>query len=144
MPGFPELINQAREHLHSIRVHPSPEPDPDSPARRAFDPYVARRLNTFIPIRVIDVPTAEDTWSAMDRFLEGWEELSVLSLTGEISTWDVRAEDGVVLRNIHSNCPVTDSWEPSGVASRCTTTSSLHTIIYPGKRFHSEFSVLAC
>ena len=86
---FQGLINLAHGHLAVIRAHPSPEPMPDSPAHLAFDPTFARNLNTFVPLRVIPVPTLEDTWKCIDAFLDGWQELSLLSQTASIATWDV-------------------------------------------------------
>lgn len=87
---FQDLIKLARGQLAVIRAHPSPEPTPDSPAHLAFDPTFARNLNTFVPLRVIPVPTVGDTWKWIDALLDGWQELSLLSQTTSITTWDVR------------------------------------------------------
>lgn len=87
---FQDLINVAHGHLAIIRAHPSPEPGSDSPARLAFDPTVARHLNTVLPLRIIPVPTIEATWKSVDILLAGWQELSLLSQATDISTWDVR------------------------------------------------------
>lgn len=87
-----ELIREARNCLRTIRAHPpAPEPMPDSPAAIAFDPFAARRLNTFVPITVVNVMPAEDTWKEIERFLDGWEELCLLSQSRTLTTWQVRS-----------------------------------------------------
>ncbi|KAJ7215317.1 Mak10 subunit, NatC N-terminal acetyltransferase-domain-containing protein [Mycena haematopus] len=86
---FLDLVNVARNHLHTVRTYPSPDLGPESPARLAFDPYIARKLNTTVPIRVIDVPPVTETWQSIDALLDGWEELRLLSLTVNVSTWEL-------------------------------------------------------
>ena len=87
---FQALVDIAREQLETIRIHPSPEPAAGSPAQLAFDPFIARHLNTFVPMRVLAVLTPEQTWKAIDVLLDGWHELSLLSVTNDISTWEVK------------------------------------------------------
>jgi len=87
---FQDLIDVAHGHLETIRAHPSPEPEPDSPAHLVFDATFARHLNTFVPLRIIPVPPLEDTWKWIDALLDGWQELSLLSKATNILTWDVR------------------------------------------------------
>ena len=88
---FLTLINESRAHLSIVRKNPAPEPDPDSPARLAFEPRVSRHLKTYVPIRVIPLPAQEDTWNRIGALLDGWQELRTLSQTSNISTWDVSA-----------------------------------------------------
>jgi hypothetical protein len=88
-PTFEDLLDIAHEQLMVIRAHPSLEPLPDSPAHRAFDPCVARRLKTFVPLRIVPVRTPGETWQALDAMLQGWRELSRLSKTINLSTWEV-------------------------------------------------------
>lgn len=102
--GFQDLLQTARQNLQIIRENPSPEPANDSNANLAFDPYTARRLNTFVPLRVIPVPPSEDTWKLVDGLLDGWCELGQLSLTTDLTTWDVRhrdrSESGFLLNSV--------------------------------------------
>ncbi|KAJ7684380.1 Mak10 subunit, NatC N-terminal acetyltransferase-domain-containing protein [Mycena polygramma] len=86
---FLDLINIARNHLRTVQTYPCPDPGPESAARLAFDPYIARKLNSTVPIRVIDVPPVSQTWDAIDALLDGWEELRLLSLTSNVSTWEL-------------------------------------------------------
>ncbi|KAF8061759.1 Mak10 subunit, NatC N-terminal acetyltransferase-domain-containing protein [Lyophyllum atratum] len=86
---YQNLIDSAREQLSIIRSHPSPEPDLTSPAHYAFDPSIARRLKTFVPLRVIPVPPPEDTWKAIDALLDGWQEVSLLAQAHSLSTWEI-------------------------------------------------------
>ncbi|KAJ6630303.1 Mak10 subunit, NatC N-terminal acetyltransferase-domain-containing protein [Mycena sp. CBHHK59/15] len=83
------LINAARNHLRTVRAYPSPDLAPESAARLAFDPYIARKLNSTVPIRVVEVPSVTQTWDDIDALLDGWEEQRLLSLTSNISTWEI-------------------------------------------------------
>jgi hypothetical protein len=87
---FNALITVAREMLEVIRANPSPEPAPDSPALLAFDPLVARKLNSFVPFRSIEPVELFRTWDAVEGLLDDWDELATLSVTPCISTWVVR------------------------------------------------------
>lgn len=86
---FNELLQSARHSLSVIRAHPCESISSSSPAHAAFDPYIARQLNTFLPVRVIDVPSLEQTCDAYERLLNGWEDLAKLSNTYQLSTWNV-------------------------------------------------------
>ncbi len=85
---FQALIFQARDALHYLREHPAPTPPPSSPAHLAFDPYIARRLICFIPIRVLTLPPMDETWRALELMLDGWHEMSLLSVARNVSTWE--------------------------------------------------------
>ncbi|KAJ3807472.1 Mak10 subunit, NatC N-terminal acetyltransferase-domain-containing protein [Lentinula aff. lateritia] len=85
---FDQLLQSARHSLSVIRAHPCESISSSSPAHTAFDPYIARQLNTFLPVRVIDVPSLEQTCDAYERLLNGWEDLAKLSKTYQISTWN--------------------------------------------------------
>lgn len=89
IPTYQALIRRAREQLEAVRIHPSTEPQPDSLAHFAFDPYIARRLNTFVPIRVLPIPPQEQTWELIESFFSGWYEQSLLAATPSILTWNV-------------------------------------------------------
>lgn len=87
---FETLLDMAFTHLKTIRKHPSPDPAPGSAANLAFDPFIGRRLNTFVPIRVLEIPSHEATWVAIATLLDGWRELRQLTLTTDLTTWQVR------------------------------------------------------
>jgi N-alpha-acetyltransferase 35, NatC auxiliary subunit len=86
---FLALISATREQLSIIRAHPSPSPAPDSPPWLAFDPAIARRLNSFAPLRIVEPRTPEMTWDSIHTLLNGLEELHLLSKTTRLSTWEV-------------------------------------------------------
>ncbi|KAK0442907.1 Mak10 subunit, NatC N-terminal acetyltransferase-domain-containing protein [Armillaria borealis] len=89
-PGpFQNLLYRAYELLDIVRSHPAPVPQVDSPAHFAFDPFIARRLTTFIPVREIDVISTSQTWDALEKLLDGWREMLSLSLTKYLTTWEV-------------------------------------------------------
>jgi hypothetical protein len=86
---FSILISTARDHLRAVRTQPSPTPSPDSPAHLFFDPYIAKRLNSSVPLRIVHPRTAEETWEAIEALLDGWAEIQYLSTTMDISSWEV-------------------------------------------------------
>ncbi|KAK0458604.1 Mak10 subunit, NatC N-terminal acetyltransferase-domain-containing protein [Desarmillaria tabescens] len=89
-PGpFKDLLHRAHELLDIVRAHPAPVPQADSPAHFAFDPFIARRLTTFIPVREIDVISTTQTWDTLERLFHGWREMLSLSLTKHITTWEI-------------------------------------------------------
>ncbi|KAJ7084851.1 Mak10 subunit, NatC N-terminal acetyltransferase-domain-containing protein [Mycena belliarum] len=96
---FLDLINIARNHLKTVKSYPARDLGPTSPAHLAFDPYIARKLNSTVPIRVIDVPPVTETWDAIDTLLDGWEEQRLLSQTANISTWELAGNLRVWLPN---------------------------------------------
>jgi hypothetical protein len=86
MPG---LINRAREYIHMMRNQPSPTPTPESPPALSFDPLCSRRLNTIIPLRILELRSIPQTWDALEVLLDDWDELGLLSSTTNLSTWVV-------------------------------------------------------
>lgn len=88
---YQSLIDSAREQLMLIRSHPSPQPGASSPALHAFDPSIARLLKTNVPLRVLSIPLPEETWKAIDRLLDGWQEACLLAQAHCLSTWEVRS-----------------------------------------------------
>jgi hypothetical protein len=92
---LPALLASARASLRFIREHPAPLPSAGSPAHDAFDPYVARRLSSSIPLRVVELPGAQEgTWRWVEGMLEGWEEVGRLCGAGGLRVWEVK---GLVL-----------------------------------------------
>ncbi|KAK7438437.1 N-alpha-acetyltransferase, non-catalitic subunit [Stygiomarasmius scandens] len=86
---FRQVLFEAQRLLSIMKNSSISEPSDNSPANAAFDPYIARRLNTFMPIRVIELPTMEETWAKLENWLNGWEELTRLAQIGDVSSWDV-------------------------------------------------------
>ncbi|KAF9265939.1 hypothetical protein L218DRAFT_897912 [Marasmius fiardii PR-910] len=95
-----KLLEVAQHHLFRVRSKaPPPDPFQDSPARRAFDPYISRRLNTFLPVRVINLPDANKSWENWGNFLGGYGEMLALSQTHEVSSWELVANLRTWLRS---------------------------------------------
>lgn len=75
--------------LGGIELQPSPEPSSDSVARMGFDPYITRRLFTFMPLRVLELPPQERTWEVLRSLFDGLEELHGLTGATNLTTWQV-------------------------------------------------------
>ncbi|KAG6916900.1 hypothetical protein DXG01_004733 [Tephrocybe rancida] len=110
---YQNLIDQAREQLMIIRSHPSPQPEASSPALHAFDPCIARCLKTVVPLRVLSLPPPEDTWNAIDRILDGWQELCLLAQAHCLSTWKMVGNLRMWLPNPHPRIPYLRSYAQS-------------------------------
>ena len=88
------LIASARKILRRIRESPEvPQPSQDSQARAAFDPYITRRLHSFIPIRIVELPPQTKTWDAIETLIDGFEVLSDLSFSQSVFAWNVSEND---------------------------------------------------
>ncbi|KAI0781517.1 Mak10-domain-containing protein [Trametes elegans] len=74
--------------LHRIRNSDQVPLPPDSPAYLAMDPYIARRLPNFMPIRVTDLPSQDMTWKALDAYLEYWQEVGRLITSPSLVKWE--------------------------------------------------------
>ncbi|KAL4265808.1 MAK10 family protein [Pleurotus pulmonarius] len=95
------LLSTAKQHLATIRSHPSPEPSPTSPARLAFDPHLARLLTCSVPLRILDVPPVSETWDSLTRFLDDWVEVGRLSSAQNLATWELAGS-----LQSYSRCPM--------------------------------------
>ncbi|KAL9714643.1 N-alpha-acetyltransferase, non-catalitic subunit [Leucoagaricus gongylophorus] len=87
--GTPGYISICEELLRQLSLHSIPEPYPDSVARLAFDPYVSKRLDTAVPIRVLSIGSAGETWRVFSLFLKGLKETSQLAASHNLATWKV-------------------------------------------------------
>ena len=87
---FHASLTSARKQLRSIRSRPCPVPAPGSHASLAFDPFIARRLSSFGPLRTRELPPQEQVWETLDGFLDDWDDLRLLCGTSSILTWEVR------------------------------------------------------
>jgi len=54
-----------------------------------FDPYITRRLFTFMPLRVLELPPQERTWEVLRSLFDGLEELHELIGATNVTTWQV-------------------------------------------------------
>ena len=83
------LVNTARELVQKIRQTPPPEPEPDSPAPRAFDPQFARVLVSFIPLHIIRLPDQDVVWNKVAELLDSLDQLSTLAEVSNLTSWKV-------------------------------------------------------
>ncbi|KAJ2914192.1 hypothetical protein MD484_g6206, partial [Candolleomyces efflorescens] len=86
---YQNLLNRARECLEYITSEPDIQVPDNSPARAAFDPYISRRLNTCVPVRIVPVVTGEMNWSTLRSFLDGLQEMTTLVVRHHLSIWEV-------------------------------------------------------
>lgn len=82
------LLVEARRLLAAIKVKAAPKPTPGSFANNAFDPRVARQLNSIMPVRPLELPSQEETWRSLEGLLDGWEQVYVLSDCENILAWN--------------------------------------------------------
>lgn len=87
---FNTHLTSAKEHLRCIRSRLCPDLAPGSNASLVFDPFVARRLNSFGPLRTHKLPVQEEVWQTLGFFLDDWDELKSLCATTSILIWEVR------------------------------------------------------
>ncbi|KAI0806725.1 Mak10 subunit, NatC N-terminal acetyltransferase-domain-containing protein [Fomes fomentarius] len=81
-------IAVARGLLHRVRASQQTSLPPGSPVTLAMDPYIARRLPNFMPIRVTDLPPPDETWDALDRYLQYWGEVGHLVNSHSLLRWE--------------------------------------------------------
>ena len=77
-----------RELVNRVRRPHDPLP-PNSPIHLAIDPYIARRLPNFMPIRVTEVPPLAQIWDSLDVHLEVWAEVGHLVTSPSLLKWTV-------------------------------------------------------
>lgn len=85
-PSFPAL-RTAEQNLDAILTGPSP-PEPSPSIQKVFDPSIARRLVSFVPTRVVELPAQAQGWQAMAMWLDRWQELR--RLIGAEDLWSVK------------------------------------------------------
>ncbi|KAH9890498.1 Mak10-domain-containing protein [Cubamyces lactineus] len=83
--------------LHRVRAL-QPEISPGSPALLAIDPYIARRLPNFMPIRVTELPTQDKIWDMLQGFLEYWQEVINLVTSPSLLEWEAAGSLQFALR----------------------------------------------
>ncbi|KAI0373145.1 Mak10-domain-containing protein [Pilatotrama ljubarskyi] len=74
--------------LYRIRASPQSPLPPHSPALLAMDPYIARRLPNFMPIRVTELPPQEESWKTLEAFLGYWQEVARLVTSPSLLKWE--------------------------------------------------------
>ncbi|KAM5542815.1 hypothetical protein V8D89_003776 [Ganoderma adspersum] len=77
-----------RELIDRVRTPHDPLP-PNSPVHLAIDPYIARRLPNFMPIRVTEVPPLVQIWNSLAVYLEVWAEVGHLVTSPSLLKWTV-------------------------------------------------------
>ena len=88
--GFKRILDSCQHLFQQMRSRPPPHDPPIvSAATKAFDPYISRRLNTFLPIRVIELPNPSQSWDNWMNFIEGCGDYLALSQTQEVASWEV-------------------------------------------------------
>ncbi|TFK45527.1 hypothetical protein OE88DRAFT_1784499, partial [Heliocybe sulcata] len=95
-PRLPEEHEKLRAHIATARdlvegfkSRPIPTPPSGSPAHLVFDPYITRRLHSFMPLRPIQLPAQEKAWECITAALDGWQKLYHLSTVTSLTTWKV-------------------------------------------------------
>ncbi|EMD34296.1 hypothetical protein CERSUDRAFT_140689 [Gelatoporia subvermispora B] len=73
-------------HMKSESLYTPPE---TSLVNSAVDPYVTRFLHNFLPVRKLVLPGSDETWQAMERWLDGWEELGSLLGCSYVLSWEI-------------------------------------------------------
>jgi hypothetical protein len=127
---FYACLTSAKDQLRSIRSRPCPDPAPGSHTSLVFDPFVARRLNSFGPLRTHALPPQEQVWEAMSCFLDDWGELRLLCSTTSIMAWEVGRFVFFLLVMFVLNV-TSDAWTPSSLAT--PPEISVHSFIYTSK-----------
>jgi hypothetical protein len=87
-----QTILHARDHLRAIKSSSVRVPEPFSAASIAFDPYIGRKLQMATPIRVVPPPSLEDACKSVEKFLDGLFEMSILTSSDHLTTWQVRVD----------------------------------------------------
>lgn len=85
------LTTIAKSILRRIKGRPSLTLDPDSAAFAAFDPRVNRRLQSMIPLCVLELPSQDKVWVAIEQFLDGLDNVDYLQEHHTLSAWEVGA-----------------------------------------------------
>ncbi|KIL68496.1 hypothetical protein M378DRAFT_71592 [Amanita muscaria Koide BX008] len=85
---FVKVIEETRRWLAYVRSHPSSELKSDSPARRAFDPMIIRRLSAAVPASKGAEPDVEWAWCILGAFLDDLHDLCFLATTLSITAWE--------------------------------------------------------
>ena len=83
------LAGAGLEALRRIKSQPEVILQVGSKAVWAFDPYITRRLHTFMPTRFGSLPSQPETWSALERMFSGWLEISLLLKAESLAVWEV-------------------------------------------------------
>ncbi|KAF8548370.1 hypothetical protein OG21DRAFT_1471303 [Imleria badia] len=102
---FRPLVDRARELVQKIRQTPPPDPGPDSPAPRAFDPQFARVLVSFIPLHVIKLPDQDIVWNKLVGLLDSLDQLSTLAGVSNLTSWKVMGHIQVWLSKPNRRLP---------------------------------------
>ncbi|KAH7928162.1 Mak10-domain-containing protein [Leucogyrophana mollusca] len=83
------LVDTARSLLQGIRSNTLRDPPLGSPAYLAFDPQFARRLVSYVPLHVHQLPSQDHAWGVLAGILDSLGEVGSLAGTSSISTWEI-------------------------------------------------------
>ncbi|KAK2460682.1 hypothetical protein APHAL10511_007152 [Amanita phalloides] len=86
---FIMFIDDARECLAFVRSNPALELKQSSPARRAFDPMIVRRLSTAVPANRIAELDVDQAWDVLVSLLDDLHDLSNLTKTLSFTSWEI-------------------------------------------------------
>ncbi|KAI9508819.1 Mak10 subunit, NatC N-terminal acetyltransferase-domain-containing protein [Russula earlei] len=86
------LLNVARDYLQNVRSNLSPQLSPNSPVTLAFDPHIARKLNSFMPLRTHRLPPQDFAWDALADLFDGWADICKISAVASLTTWKITGE----------------------------------------------------
>lgn len=128
--AFQNLLNQAQVELRSLIAMPALEFSPNTLPYLSFDPYIGRRLNSFVPIRVLTLPEMSDTWKAFGDFFDGLYEISLLSNTKSLSTWKVRVPFLKMCLSTYLSTVV--RWKPSYMVIRSSFKNCIFAVTHTG------------
>jgi hypothetical protein len=90
---YMDLLRLARDYLQSIRLNPSSEPPPHSPAALVFDVHIMRKLSNFMPLKAHRLPPQDLAWNALADMLDGWADICKVSAIASLTTWKVGTKD---------------------------------------------------
>ncbi|KAF6764625.1 Mak10 subunit, NatC N-terminal acetyltransferase-domain-containing protein [Ephemerocybe angulata] len=96
---YQSLLDQARDCFLYLESQPPVEISKDSAAHSAFDPYISRRLNTSVPVRVIPLGPPSETWDRVRALIESLQEVKTLTLCQNPTTWEIAGKLRVWLKD---------------------------------------------
>lgn len=77
---LPPALRVAQAHIRDLRTFAMPPvPADGSPARRAFDPAIAHRLLSVMPLKIVSLPEQVDVWNDYFLLVSRLQEVCVLA-----------------------------------------------------------------
>ncbi|KAH9915240.1 Mak10 subunit, NatC N-terminal acetyltransferase-domain-containing protein [Epithele typhae] len=94
--NLPLALAVAQGLIHRVRSLPQELPQGSS-ALLVMDPYIARRLPNFMPIRVTEMPPPNQSWDVLQDFVEYWVTIGQLVTSPSLLKWKVRGDSWIAL-----------------------------------------------